>query len=259
MPLLKPARQQTRPTARANTVSSASYGPFGDGRSCWAAHVAVLRLTCSRQFTGDRTLAHLKRHRSNRHKLNVDDMRSTQAKTWSAYPFDSRFRGWIYERPIGQRLHPRRELCRVNLIVSHDVHHRNSLRQEVVSNDPTMAAPPHGFSTHNRAAIVMGERPQFIQSRSERVSCRVIGIVPEGRDLPERVGRWHRSFFAVPQPAKSRQLSIGYSSANERCRESISVELRICSRARDRSHVDEHVHRDLLEQSHKLDERKRSF
>ena len=63
--------------------------------------------------------------------------------------------------------------------------------------------------------------------------------------------------FPVPQTAKSRQMSISYPSTTERLGESIGVELRICSRARDRTHVDEQIDAHLLKQSQEFADRTR--
>jgi hypothetical protein len=61
----------------------------------------------------------------------------------------------------------------------------------------------------------------------------------------------------VPQTAKGRQMTVGDPSIQERFRESISVELRIRPRARDRAHIDEQVHGHLPEQSYKFFDRAR--
>ena len=98
----------------------------------------------------------------------------------------------------------------------HDVRHRNPFRQQVVGDDAAVAAPPHSFGTHNGAAMVPGERSKFVQSPSERVSCRVIGVVSESRDPPERIGRWHRSRGSVAQTAKGGQMTVRDPSVNER-------------------------------------------
>jgi hypothetical protein len=47
-------------------------------------------------------------------------------------------------------------------------------------------------------------------------------------------------------------MAVGDPSVNERCRESIGVELRIRPRARDRAHIDEQIHGHLPEQSDEL-------
>ena len=52
-------------------------------------------------------------------------------------------------------------------------------------------------------------------------------------------------------------MTVGDPSINERFRESISVELRIRPRARDRAHIDEQIHGHLPEQSHKFFDRAR--
>jgi hypothetical protein len=131
-------------------------------------------------------------------------IRPARAGALSVFCFDRLFGSRIYERPVGQHMRAGRKLRWIDLTAPHDVHDRNALRQQIVGNDAAVATPPHGFSTHDRAAIVAGERPQLVQSCSESVRCRVIGIVPEGRDMPERIERSWRALFPVPQPAKSR-------------------------------------------------------
>ncbi len=129
------------------------------------------------------------------------DMRSQGP---SIFGFDRLLRGRIYERPIGQHTRAGRKLRGIHLTAPHDVHDRNALGQKIVGNDAAVATPPYGFGTHDRAAIVTGERSQLVQSCSESVRCRVIGVVPESGNLPERIERSWRPFFPVPQSAKSR-------------------------------------------------------
>jgi hypothetical protein len=83
------------------------------------------------------------------------------------------------------------------------VPYRDLLCQEIVCDDTTVAAPPYRFGAHDGAAIVTGQRSQFIQSGAEHFSCRVIRIVSEGGDAPEGIERWCQTFFVVPQTAKS--------------------------------------------------------
>ena len=131
-------------------------------------------------------------------------IRPTRARTLSVFCFDRLCCGRIYERPVGQHMRAERKLRGIDLTAPHDVHDRNALRQQIVGNDAAVATPPHGFSTHDRAATVTGERSELVQSCSESVRCRVIGIGPEGGDMPERIERSWRPLFPVPQPAKSR-------------------------------------------------------
>ena len=133
----------------------------------------------------------------------------------SIFCFGRVFDGWINERPVRLHTGARRKLCRIDLVVPHDVHDRNTLHQEIVCNDAPVAAPPHSFGAHDGAAIVTGKRSQLIQSGSESIRSRVIGIVPEGGNLPECVDRRWRSLFQMPPSAKSRQLPIAYSGISE--------------------------------------------
>ena len=131
-------------------------------------------------------------------------MRSTRARALLLCRFGRLVPCRIRERSIGLRTRTRCNLGGVDLVESHDVHDRNALRQQIVGNDAAVATPPYGFGTHDRAAIVTGERSQLVQSCSESVRCGVIGIVPEGGDMPERIKRSWRPLFPVPQPAKNR-------------------------------------------------------
>jgi hypothetical protein len=64
-------------------------------------------------------------------------------------------RCWIPERPVGLDMGARRKLRRLELVASHDVHYRNSLHQQIVGNDTTMAAPRHRRSGgHSRLCAV---------------------------------------------------------------------------------------------------------
>lgn len=187
--------------------------------------------------------------------ITTGDSETTQIRVSLCFDLAFVHHGWIYERPIAQHARTTCKLRGVNLVAPHDVHDPNVLRQQIVGNDPAVATPPHSFSAHDGAAIITGERYQLVQPRSESVRRRVISIVSEGGDPPECVGRRRRSLFPVPQPAKSRQMSITYSSITERSGESIGVELRIRPRARDRTHIDKQIDAYLLEKSQKLVDR----
>ena len=184
-------------------------------------------------------------------------IRPARARALSVFCLDRLFCGRVYERPVGQHMRTRRKLRGIDLTAPHDVHDRNALRQQIVGNDAAVATPPHGFSAHDRTAIVTGERSQLVQSCSESVRCRVIGIVPEGGDMPERIERSWRPLFPVPQPAKSGQMSIMYSHIAERSGESIGVKLWIRPRARDRTHIDKQIDTYLLKQSQEFIDRTR--
>jgi hypothetical protein len=122
----------------------------------------------------------------------------------SIFGFDRLLRGRIYERPIGQHTRAGRKLRGIHLTAPHEVHDWNALGQKIVRNDAAVATPPYGFGTHDRAAIVTGERSQLVQSCSESVRCRVIGVVPESGNLPERIERSWRPFCPVTQSPKIR-------------------------------------------------------
>ena len=63
--------------------------------------------------------------------------------------------------------------------------------------------------------------------------------------------------FSGAADRQSRQMSVGYPSTRERFGESLGVELRICPRARDRTHIDEQIDAYLLEQRQEFADRTR--
>lgn len=103
----------------------------------------------------------------------------------------------------------------------------------------------------------VGECSQFVQSHPERVGCRVIGVVSECRDPPQRIGRWRRSLCAMAKTAESGQMMVGNSNVCEGVAEGIGVELRVGPRTGDRAHINDQIDRSLPEQGYKFGDRAR--
>ena len=76
----------------------------------------------------------------------------------------------------------------LNLPWPHNVEHALSRRQQIVGNDPAMAAPPEALCTHDGARASARERLQAIEPTPERLARRVVGIVVKTLVLPKRIG-----------------------------------------------------------------------
>jgi hypothetical protein len=107
----------------------------------------------------------------------------------------------------------------------------------------------------HRHHTATGERTEFVKPRAERLRRRVIGIVPEGRIPPERVGRRHRIPAPVTQAAERAQMAVCDPGWGEHLWQDISVELWVRPRAWDGAHIHEQIDRDLPKQTHEFDER----
>src|SRR5919108_5789081 len=60
---------------------------------------------------------------------------------------------------------------------------------QIIGDNPSMAAPPYGFRAHDRAWCCFTQADEFLQSRAKRVAHRVVGIIPETLIFPEAVRR----------------------------------------------------------------------
>ena len=70
--------------------------------------------------------------------------------------------GWVSDRSVAQRSNARSELRRNDLAVPHDVQHEEPFRQQVISDNSAVTAPPHGFGTHDDTTLVASESCQFL-------------------------------------------------------------------------------------------------
>ncbi len=193
------------------------------------AHVVARRFNLQRSSSCDRMWPDMKASQIRPSCVPREQIQSIRAAARSACRFDHRARGRIQKLSVWLQPRTRREICWIDLTESHDVHHRNSFGQKVVGDDAAVTAPPHSLGTHNRAAIVISEGSKFTQSHSERVSCRVIGIVSESGDAPKCIKRQCCSLLPMPQTAESGQMPIGYAGVSERYCKNIGVELRVLS------------------------------
>src|SRR5690242_6492200 len=59
--------------------------------------------------------------------------------------------------------------------------------EQVIGDDPPMAAPPHGFGAHDRAPLASSERQQSLHPLAKAVGQRVVGVVVKALVAPQAV------------------------------------------------------------------------
>ena len=115
-----------------------------------------------------------------------------------------------------------------------------------------MTAPGHCLSTHQDDALVLRQRNDPIETRSEQPCLHVIGIATEARVAPAGVVGLSPG---SPQSAKSRDVAVVNSSPVQRRRKFGPVELRIVARPGVSSDVDDALDSVSPEQADELVDR----
>ena len=108
----------------------------------------------------------------------------------------------IANRPVRLRQRPRGQPRRLDLAVPHDVANIGALGEQIVGDNPAMAAPPHRLGAHDRADTVFGVAAQFGEPLAKRLGHRVVGVIAERIAPPQRVRRWRRVLQLMAQPAQ---------------------------------------------------------
>jgi hypothetical protein len=99
-----------------------------------------------------------------------------------------------------------------------------------------MAAPRHGFGAHDDGSSLLGPMNKLVQGFLKFWRLHVVGEAAEAGIFPSSVGR---VTTRVPQTAKPSRMPVTNPRLLERAREAALVELRIVSRAWDRSNIDQ--------------------
>src|SRR6185437_1665197 len=99
----------------------------------------------------------------------------------------------------------RRELGRFNLAVE-NVLDGKARGDQVVGDDPAMAAPPDGFRAHHRGATLARELQQLLEAGAELGRVGVIGVVAETRLAPQRVRRFAARAPSLASAAQCRKM-----------------------------------------------------
>jgi hypothetical protein len=132
-------------------------------------------------------------------------------------------------------LRERRE--RRGLRLADDVHDRHAARDQVVGDDPAMAAPPHRFGAHDRDGGALRDREQFVEAGIEFGRQRVVGEVAERGALPGIVRERRRRLRLAAPTAERRDRGVG--DRRDRGTENVGIELRVRAGPPDRADIDE--------------------
>src|SRR6476646_5467080 len=87
----------------------------------------------------------------------------------------------------------------------------------------------------------MSEIAQLGEACSELFAHRVVGVIVKARVLPEGVDLRRYARLLSAKPAERRHMLIGNAMRGKRSGQGNAGELRIFSRARNRSHVDDEL------------------
>src|SRR5581483_504205 len=112
-----------------------------------------------------------------------------------------------------------------------------------------MASPWHSFGAHDRGLPFFGQLDKPIQRLLKFRSLHVVSEAAKAGISPSRIDR---VTTRMPQAAESSHMPVTNPRFLEPARQPVAVELRIVSRARDRTNIDELVDAVSEKQSNKL-------
>jgi hypothetical protein len=121
---------------------------------------------------------------------------------------------------------------------SENVKHALAGREEVVGDDPSVTAPPHGFRAHDSATPRVSELAQIREPITKMIAQGVVGIVVKTVVFPERVEPARHLARAAAQASERRDVLISDFERLKRLGQGVTVKLRIGARARHGADVD---------------------
>jgi hypothetical protein len=107
------------------------------------------------------------------------------------------------------------------------VEHFLARRDQIVSDDAPMAAPPDGLGAHDRTEFLVAQPAQLGEAG---LKCRVhgvVGVVVKALVLPERIGCRRHVALVPPQSAEFGDLPIPDLSDVQTLAQGIRVVLRV--------------------------------
>ena len=133
----------------------------------------------------------------------------------------------------------RREMCRFSTIASHQVKHGPAFGQQVVRDDSPVTSPPHSFGAHYRTSSRRADCEQFGETGRKLIRQRIIGVVVETLVVPEGVCCFRNIGRAAAQASESSNTLVADLIVGQLRAKHILIELRISSRSRNCTHVDD--------------------
>src|SRR6476659_2142142 len=93
----------------------------------------------------------------------------------------------VDERAVRPSSRCLRHARRLDTVRAENVKHCLPLGAQIISNNETVASPPHRLGAHDRAAPFLSQRAQPIEAVPELRAQRVVGIILKALVLPEPI------------------------------------------------------------------------
>lgn len=161
--------------------------------------------------------------------------------------------GWVsdFSPPdLGER----RQAVRQKARDAADVRRSNPAHEQCVGDQRSMAAPRHGFRTHQRQTLLFRQVDQFIDGGVELRCLHVVGVTAERKVSPPLVRRVRRG---ATQTTETGSVPITDSDRGQRGGQVFPIELRVVSRPRHGANIDHASDAMRFEQSDELRDRPR--
>ena len=138
------------------------------------------------------------------------------------------------------------------MVFAENVEYGFSGAKKIVGNDPPMAPPPNGFSTHYRSASSVTAISELGQAVPEFLGHCIISVVSEAGIVPVEVGR--NIYFRGPLSQSAKRSNVGVPNLNfsQVVGQCFSVELGIGARARYMAHINYKLDLQGVKQIHEL-------
>src|SRR5436309_15909401 len=104
-------------------------------------------------------------------------------------------------------------------------------QQQIIGDDATMAPPPDRFRTHQCQSPFATEADKLIEGSGKYFAERVIGVVVEALDLPERVEICIDAGLSRTSATQLRKVTIANLKLRELEGQTVAVEGRVAPRS----------------------------
>lgn len=161
----------------------------------------------------------------------------------------------IDQRSILANDRARRQPRLIEMRFSQDMEDTCTFSEEIVGDDPSMAAPPDRFSAHDGAPALGSKISQPGEPLGERIGQGVVRIVPKTPHLPKPIHRGILGMLFSSKAAEFGEMLIPDLPRRESLGEGLFVELRIGAGPRHGSHVHDSIDRRFPEEIDELRKR----
>jgi hypothetical protein len=167
-----------------------------------------------------------------------------------AFLLNCRLPGVSDALPVDAR--PGSELVRANAGRARNLIHIDTMNQERICNQRTVAAPWHNFRAHDCSTAFAPQMNEFVETFIKLRSLHVIRKAAKACVAPRGVGR---VAARMPEAPERRHVTIMNSHRLQRVTQNIFVELRVVSGTWNGSHVNELLYLVSAEQCDELADR----